>query len=322
VDSAPTQSAGLEPTITSVAGTADAGFSGIPSGLCRELAREAECEQVGLSDLDFAAILQRIGTRHNYGLPVGSVVGSTHMAAFFRSLKLRELALAQACALGHGVAWKRFITEYRSPLTQAAIAITGSSSQGREMAESLYSELFGLKQKEGVRWSPFASYSGRGSLMGWLRTTLAQRHVDHHRRTYRETPLEHEDYVAAAVPAQPEQGTLALLGSALNETLQDISAEERFLLSAYFLDGRKLLEIGRLLQVHEATVSRKLKRLTEDLRKRLLKRLQRSGMARRAAEEALGTDPRDLSLNLRNLLQYSSGTAFLEKDEKKRTDTP
>ena len=85
------------------------------------------------------------------------------------------------------------------------------------------------------------------------------------------------------------------------------------MLSAWFLDRRTLLEISRLLRVHEATVSRKLKRLTEKLHKQLLQHLQASGIGKRAAEEALGTDPRDLNINLRNLLQTSNSSTFYEQ---------
>jgi len=36
-------------------------------------------------------------------------------------------------------------------------------------------------------------------------------------------------------------------------------------------------------------------------------------MSRRAAEEALGADPRDLDINLKKLLQSSQSDAFQEK---------
>ena len=85
------------------------------------------------------------------------------------------------------------------------------------------------------------------------------------------------------------------------------------LLAAYYLDGRTLLQIAHVLHVHEATVSRKLKRVCEEIHKQVVKNLQNAGMSRRAADEALGADPRDLDLNLKKLLQYSQSDAFKEK---------
>jgi RNA polymerase sigma-70 factor (ECF subfamily) len=95
--------------------------------------------------------------------------------------------------------------------------------------------------------------------------------------------------------------------------LRSLETEERFLLSAWFLDQRTQLEIAQVLRVHEATVSRKLKRLTSRLQKELFKNLLAAGMSRHAAEEALRTDPRDLTINIRSLLQTSQPPAFFQK---------
>jgi RNA polymerase sigma-70 factor (ECF subfamily) len=166
---------------------------------------------------------------------------------------------------------------YRGPLTQAAIAITGSATLGHDLADSLYAELYGLRQTEGQRRSPLASYSGRGALLAWLRTTLGQRFVDHHRRTRRETPIETLtgtfEVAAPVAPVTPTGGELERLTQAVARTLKALPAEDRFVLCAYFLDRQTLLQIGRQLRVHEATISRRLKRLTADLRKHLAPRV-------------------------------------------------
>jgi RNA polymerase sigma-70 factor (ECF subfamily) len=282
--------------------------------------REAEAGPLGLNVEEFADTLLKSGEKANYGLPPGRHASPAQVETFWRGLRLHELAVAYACALGRDAAWTRFFAEYREPLTRAAVAITGSSSLGQDLADALYSELFGLTERDGERRSPLASYSGRGSLMGWLRTTLAQRHVDHHRKTHRETPLEHEDFVAATPVPAPSDRTLVELNSALRVTMSALDEESRFMLAAWFLDGRTLLQIARLLRVHEATVSRKVKRLTEKLRKDLLKNLQAGGLSRQAAEEALGTDPRDLGINLRSLLQTSESPPFLNQKASQRPD--
>ncbi len=86
------------------------------------------------------------------------------------------------------------------------------------------------------------------------------------------------------------------------------------MLAAYYLDGRTLAEIARMLRVHESTISRKLDKLAKSLRKQILAGLGRRGLSRRQAEEALEVDVRDLTLNLRDrLAQDSSGDAFHKK---------
>lgn len=278
----------------------------LPEMLGEELWRMAGAGLVELSKGEFADALETIGTRDNFGLDSEARANAKQRESFWRALHLEELAIARACALGRESAWQRFLAQYREPLTRAAVEMTGSAALGEDLASALYSELFGMTEREGKRWSPLLGYSGRGSLMGWLRAVLAQRRVDQYRKIGRETVL---DEIEPAAPAsehlEPEQ--LEDLRLALNMTLSAATAEERFLLSAYYLDQHTLDEISRVLRVHVATVSRKLKRATEHMRKQLLRALMARGLSRRAADEALGTDPRDVDINLRKLLQKSEG---------------
>ena len=95
-------------------------------------------------------------------------------------------------------------------------------------------------------------------------------------------------------------------------------------LAAYFLDGRTLAEIARLLGVHESTISRKVDKLAKSLRKKILANMVQQGMGRRQAAEALEVDVRDVSLDIRrSLAQGSSTLAFYkEKDNRLKADAP
>jgi RNA polymerase sigma-70 factor, ECF subfamily len=292
-------------------------FGGIDPALLEELWQQSSAGAYGLTRDEFSGILPRVGNAQSYGsgleLAAGAIPSRQQQGTFFRSLRLDDLVLAQACAMGNERAWEHFLALYRQPLLRAAIAITGSASLGADLADQLYAELYGLTIRDGERRCPLESYRGRGSLIGWLRTTLAQRHVDHHRRTHREQPLEEFDAAIADPPAEKPGGELTDLAKAVEGALRSRQAEDRFLLAAYYLDKRTLLQIAQVLQVHEATVSRKLRRIVDDLRKQVLKTLQSFGLSRRAAEEALGADPRDLDINLKKLLQSSQSDAFQEK---------
>jgi len=278
----------------------------LPEMLGEELWRVSGAKLVEVSKAEFAEALETIGARDNFGLDPGKQANERQREMFWRALHLEELAIARGCALGRESAWRRFLKQYREQLTRSAVEMTGSTGLGEELASALYSELFGLTEREGRRWSPLLRYSGRGSLMGWLRAILAQRRVNQYRKIGREIELgEIEPAAADSEQIEPEQ--LEDLRVALKMTLSEASAEERFLLSAYYLDRHTLHEISRVLRVHEATISRKLKRATERLRKQLLRTLKTRGLSRRAAEEALGTDPRDVDINLRRLLQKSEG---------------
>jgi RNA polymerase sigma-70 factor (ECF subfamily) len=90
--------------------------------------------------------------------------------------------------------------------------------------------------------------------------------------------------------------------------------EDRFILASYYLDERTLAEIARTLAVHESTISRKLDKVVKSLRKQIVAKLERKGMSRRQAQEALEVDVRDLRLNLRDRVTQESGPrAFSDK---------
>jgi RNA polymerase sigma-70 factor (ECF subfamily) len=305
----------------SVAAAAETGVP-LDRALAGELWQGCGAASWGLARDEFDRILLDAGMAQNFGLAENDAsiaATSKQQAEFFRGVCVGDLVLARACARGDERAWEHFVATYRQPLTRVAIAIAGSDTLGRELADQLYAELYGLNVRDGERRCPLVSYRGRGSLMGWLRTTLAQRHVDHYRRTRREEPLakfngiDEFDPSAADPPPTTPAGELSLLERAIEQAVGICDAEERYLLAAYYLDGQTLHAIGRVLGVHEATVSRKLHRATNGIRKQIMRNLGRNGMSRRAAEEAMGTDARDIEVNLKKLLQNSQSDAFKEQ---------
>src|SRR5262245_33504783 len=108
---------------------------------------------------------------------------------YLMGLHLEDLALATACREGLEAAWDHFVREFRPALYRAAGALV-SGEAGRELADSLYGDLFGLEARDGERRSLFRYFHGRSKLTTWLRAVLAQRHVDRLRAGQRLDPLE------------------------------------------------------------------------------------------------------------------------------------
>lgn len=283
-------------------------------GLLRELYAKSGCEKFGLAQESLSAILCEVAMKY---LP-----GETSQAearAFLFTLRIEELALARACAAGSNPAWELFMTRYREKLYQSALRIAREDSAARDLADSLYAELYGTSLRGGERVSKLASYTGRGSLEGWLRTVLAQEFVNRYRRTKRLVSLDEESDEGmqfAAVESERVPHTDSRLEFATGAALTTLSSEDRLILAAYYLDGRTLAEIARMLGVHESTVSRKVDKLAKSLRKKILAGMLQQGMARRQAEEALEVDVRDLQVNIRqSLAQESPAAAFSEKTD-------
>jgi RNA polymerase sigma-70 factor (ECF subfamily) len=225
------------------------------------------------------------------------------------ALSLDDLLLARACARGHERSWDRFLVLYREKLYTAALAMTRDESAARELADSIYADLFGTRtQHDGKRVSKLESYMGRGSLEGWLRTVLAQQYVNRFRTERKLVPFDDALDVTdrRELNEQHSAEEHAYLARATDTALESLSNEERFLLAAYYLDERTLAEIGRMLRLHESTVSRRLDKITLALRKRIVKELGRFGVGRKAAAEMLQIDVRDfvgsLSALVRNRL--------------------
>ena len=189
---------------------------------------------------------------------------------------------------------------------RAAAAIAGES--GRELADSLYAELFGLRERDGERQSLFRYFHGRSSLGTWLRSILAQRHVDALRSQRRFDPLPDADGPSAPV-AGPSgldgeaDRQAALVRDALGVAIARLAARDRLRLAWYDQHGMTLSQIGRLCQEHEATVSRHLTRTRKALRADVEGQLQRTGLDPRTIDEcfrAAAADPGDV--DLRDLL--------------------
>jgi RNA polymerase sigma-70 factor, ECF subfamily len=271
----------------------------------------------GLSAEQFAAILEEI--LRKYFLPhrntsLGmSGIAVEQKADFWAALRLEELALARACAAGNEQAWQDFINRYRQKLRSMALHITRDAAHAAELADSLFADLYGVNARAGLRNSKLVFYTGRGSLEGWLRTVMAQEFINRFRKQKRTVSLEEQTeegvQFAAAIPDRvptPSRASEERLEAATDEALAELSAEDRFTLASYYLDGRTLAEIARTLGLHESSISRRLDRLATGLRKRILAGLRTRGMSHAQAAEALETDVRDLQLNLRSRLAQDS----------------
>ncbi|MCU1303085.1 MAG: sigma-70 family polymerase sigma factor [Candidatus Sulfotelmatobacter sp.] len=273
--------------------------------LLAELHAKSGCEKIGLTCESFAVILCDVAAKY---LPTGASQGEAR--TLLLTLRVEELALARACAAGNNSAWELFLIRYREKLYQSALRIAREDSAARDLADSLYAELYGTNTREGERVSKLASFTGRGSLEGWLRTVLAQEFVNRYRRTKRLVSLDEENEEGerfAAPEPEPVPSADARLESATDSALAALPDEDRLVLGAYYLDGRTLAEVARMLGVHESTISRKVDKLAKVLRKKIVAGMMQQGMSRRQAEEALEVDVRDLQVNIRRSLAQESG---------------
>ena len=197
-----------------------------------------------------------------------------------------DLELAARCAAGDPAAWERFVLEYRPVLYRAADALDRGGG-AREIADSLYAELYGIKERLGDRRSLFHYFQGRSSLATWLRAVLAQRYVDRLRAQRRFEPLPDEEVETSSVaragdvaadrdePPDPDRARfLTLVRQALGCAIGRLAARDRLRLASYYVQELTLAETGRVLKEHEATVSRQLARTRRAIRSAVERQLR------------------------------------------------
>ena len=171
-----------------------------------------------------------------------------------------DLELARLCAEGDEHAWERFVREYRPLLYRAADAL--DRTQGaREIADSLYAELYGLNGGAGARQSLFRYYEGRSSLATWLRAVLAQRYIDRLRAERRAQPLPAEEAAGRSHEPDPDRARyVALVRQALERAVGRLTVRDRLRFGCYYVQDLTLAQTGRVMNESEATSSRQLAR--------------------------------------------------------------
>ena len=243
--------------------------------LVESLYSQSGASRWGLSQSQFVTGLERgLSKRFQPGTP-----SPQRLEEYLLTLHMEDLALTTACIEGSEAAWEHFVAEYRGYLRAAAGAITKASRYGanpQELADSLFSDLFGLADGKRGERSLFRYFQGRSSLKTWLRTVLAQRHVDYIRSQRRMESLDVEDGEKPVLP--PERATqqplqdphraryLSCFSAALQHCLKLLPPGDRQRLELYYVRQLKLAEIGRQLGEHESSVSRNLERIRQELR--------------------------------------------------------
>jgi RNA polymerase sigma factor (sigma-70 family) len=143
-----------------------------------------------------------------------------------------------------------------------------------EVIDSVYVELYGTKIVDGVRQSKFRTYTGRGTLRGWLRTVISHTVVDLYRGRQNEIPLEEWSKSGDERPERPLQGSRvygseilmlenvareryrSMTVAALDKSLATLDAHETLLLLYYHVEGLKLREIARIVDAPSSSIRR------------------------------------------------------------------
>ncbi len=265
---------------------------------------ESVAERYGVTPAEFAQRLQAVLARANKNADTAAELESAADALV--TLRADELCLAIACEKGDEKAWRTFETEYKHGMHAAARALTKDDAEGEDLVQFVFGELYGIRQDGDRRLSKLAHYSGRGSLGGWLRAVIYQAFIDRKRQTARFEQIEevsefdrlanqyadlangangyHAPLHAPIVHPDDIEDTRLRRATeeAMSQAFAALDPKDRLMLNYYYFDDLTLREIGLLMNVHEATISRWLAKAQKQVKKKTEEILQRSYGLRRA----------------------------------------
>ena len=241
----------------------------------------AECESVmdeiyalsrqnapnfGVSEENFKNSLRK--TARKFVLSNSSEqISAGEVKDFLRQIHADDLLMALACANGDERAWWEFDHQNRSYMERVARHLASTEMDAAEVGHTVYGELYGTRVVDGERVSKFATYSGRGSLRGWLRTVIWHSIVDLHRASHDEVSLdEMTENVGEGFTHSTFAETTKLGGedemiekiardryrkatvTAIENAFASLDNHEKLLLLYYHVENLKLREIAKLVE--------------------------------------------------------------------------
>lgn len=182
---------------------------------------------------------------------------------FIKQIQADDLFLALACAGGNERAWWEFDRNHRAYMERVARHLAKTDVDAQEVIDAVYVELYGTRVVNGERVSKFATYSGRGSLRGWLRTIIWHSLVDLHRASHDEISLDemtenigegsaHSNF-AESISLGGEDEMIDHIAreryrkvtlAAIDKSFANLEAHEKLLLLYYHVENLKLREIA------------------------------------------------------------------------------
>jgi RNA polymerase sigma-70 factor (ECF subfamily) len=257
--------------------------STVEEATARLLARAENSRRLETPDLygRVSASVEKYVLRDNEG------ISNAEIKEFIDALNADGLCLIIACERNDETAWNDLVTNYDATVKSAARKISANNEDAEDLASSIWAELYGLKEKDGVRRSKLGYYSGRGSLAGWLRAVVSQLAVDEFRKQSKFVQIEEtrefenlanessENSNNSKIVAHSdnpedvfsEKQTGKDVSAALRQAIARLEAEDKLIMKLYYFDDLKLKDIGAALGFHEATASRKLVRIQTEIRK-------------------------------------------------------
>lgn len=244
-----------------------------------------------------AIIAERVRVRFALEMDafVAQVAGLSSQGAGLDSiarLHLDDLYLAAACASGDERAWTEFVETYRNFVRRFAGRVL-QEPHASDVADEVIADLWQRRR--------ISLYEGRSSLRTWLGTVVSNAAINASEAA--KVRDRREDAAQIRAVSDPErEADKSDRSSKIARLLADAVAQQPFedqlLILLYYEQGLTLDEIGPVVGLSKAALSRRLKRIRETLVE-ITDGLARERLGTTARSLAAGLDLSRLDLDLR-----------------------
>lgn len=217
-----------------------------------------------------------------------------------------DLLLACGCALGEPHALAAFESKYLTQVPGYIARIGREQTFVDEVCQQLRDRLLVGTQSMQPR---IAEYAGRGPLGGWLRVVAIRAALEMKRSTRSDKDVDDESSNRMMASPDPELQYVRVryageFKKAFTDAMGDLESRQRTILKLYLVDGLNIDRIGKLYEVHRATVARWIQTARDSLYDGTRERLQAGlNVSPAEFESLLGVVRSDLDVSVCRLLQ-------------------
>jgi RNA polymerase sigma-70 factor len=230
---------------------------------------KSEHRHLGLGFDDYVNCLLPIITKH-----LGENPQPVTVIGFVAELHTNDLYLTIACAHKSEAAWQQFDLYFRKYLLDLAKRESANVEAARELANGVFTDLFFEDRSGRPR---IASYEGQCSLARWLRIVISNRAINERQRKCNDVEslesttdfIDENSLHRIELPLRAKQYRPIVQKTFQGASCRLTEREQYILLLRY---DHKLKEqvMGRLLGVHQSTVTRLLQRIYQKMRREVM----------------------------------------------------
>ncbi|MEM6272753.1 MAG: RNA polymerase sigma factor [Bacteroidota bacterium] len=164
------------------------------------------------------------------------------------AVKSEEQKLAESCAKGRSASQEELYNRYRRKMFGVCLRYTGDRDTAEDVLQDGFIKVF----------KSIGSYSGKGSLEGWVRRIMVNTALEYHRKRARMHPVVDIDQ---AYNLDSGHDLVSEMSRAeILELIQDLPDGYRTIFNLYAIEGYSHREIAEQLDISEGTSKSQLAR--------------------------------------------------------------